>query len=153
MPAAVALCADTQLADRQRYVIADNDDALWRNIIKRGGRGNRVAREIHIGLRLDKDDFLAAENTRGGEGVEAETVDFDFLACFNPVSGHKANVVAAVIILFSGVAQKNDCPLSAAAFAFEKHIVSSPFAAIRNCQRKNGSAGTVLYARTGGYLV
>ena len=130
VPPGGALCADAQLADRERHVVRNNDDMVRGDSVIRRGGSNGVAREVHEGLRFHKEDLFAAELARRGQRVEAELGDLDVFALLECVRRPETNVVAGAVVFFAGVAEKNDEPGNAAAWLLEDHNGKSPFTSL-----------------------
>ena len=126
--AGAAALADAQLAHRQRHIVGDHHHMIRRHLIEPGRLPHRFAGEVHVGLGLHHQYFIAVllENTR--PRLEAQLGQGEFLLLHQTVQGQPAHVVAGALILLAGIAQPHQYPVDAAALAaIEKHGASLPY--------------------------
>ena len=80
------------------------------NLVKACGLADRLAREVHIGLRLHEQHLLPAYLGGGGECLEAGAADAHAQLFRQGVGGHEARVVARTLIFRAGIAEADDEP-------------------------------------------
>ena len=103
--------ADAELAQGQGHVVGDDQHSLRRDLVEAAGQLDRLAAQVHIGLGLEHQHPLALDGDLAGEGPVAELAEPRPLPAGEPVSGHKADVVAGVLIVLARIAQAHQQPL------------------------------------------
>ena len=71
---------------------------------------DRLAGQIHIGLRLHKKHLFAAYRDRGGQCLEAQLVYRNIKFLCHCVGRHKTGIVPCSVIFGAGVAEEYDKP-------------------------------------------
>ncbi len=99
--------ADLDPAGLEVDLVVDDGDLLGRELEEPGGRGERVAGEVHVGLGLQQRELLLADADLGqlaGElGAEGAAV-----APGELVDHHPAGVVPVARVLAARVAETDD---------------------------------------------
>ena len=121
---------ETDPARREGDLVGHDKDTLRGDLIEVRQRTDRLAGEIHVGLRLYQQDLPAAESAAGRQGAVLQTPDRRAAALRDHIADGPAHIVARPVVLCARVAQKDEHPLDASGSLTEKHALLE--------QRRNG---------------
>jgi hypothetical protein len=99
---------DAHRAERNVEIIMGDEQLLQRDLVEIRQPLDRLTRQVHVGLRLGKDDLAAFVDAIGdnrlGLQLHAARAETDG----QPVDQHEAEVVAIVAVFAAGIAEANE---------------------------------------------
>ncbi len=110
MPGMAAAGLDAQPAGGKVKLVVEDDHVRGRQLEEAHRFPDRLAREVHEGLRLQQDHLIAAEVPLADLALKARAPRRKAVIRGNAVNGHEADIVAVRLVLPAGVAQPDDQP-------------------------------------------
>jgi hypothetical protein len=108
LPARAAVLADAQGSQWEVHVVENDDDLAWRNLVEARQRADRLAAEVHVGLRLGEDHREAIDRTRSHPGLALFLVKAQAVRGGQGIHAAEADVVAGGLVSVLRVPQADD---------------------------------------------
>ena len=108
-----AVGADTQTTGLQRDVVKHDEDSGRGDLEVAAQLQHRFSRQIHIGLGLQQEEFLAFVGGLAVQTLIFQLVDLAAQAVREDINGAEAGVMPGLLIFPSGIAQTDDEPVFA----------------------------------------
>ena len=117
-----AAFANAQLACRQRNIVGDHHHMVRRHLIKPRRFAHRLAGEVHVGLGLHHQNFVAVFLQNTGPRLEPQLVEFEIFLFHQAVQRQPTHVVPGAFVPCTGIAKTHYQPSKAA--LLEKHMLT-----------------------------
>jgi hypothetical protein len=108
MSTCAASLSQSHLAKRKVKVIVNNDYITTRDSMKRNELGDRGPAQIHVGLRLGKENALVMNHPISQERVKAATREGEVVSLGKAIEDEKTDIMAIQAVLNAGVTEPDD---------------------------------------------
>ena len=108
MSAGTPLLSQAYSARRNVDVVVDYDKVFYILLVKTHNFPDGLAGQVHIGLRLYKQDLLAGDSAFADQGLKLDFIDFDTVLFCQQVNSDKAHVMTSVLVFSARVPKTCD---------------------------------------------
>ena len=108
VPSRTSLATDTKATDVERYVIIDDDEIVGADFIEIENCPHALAREVHKGLRFDKQNAFARDSYLTHKSFVGTLVYTGIILIANIVYCKKARIMSCMKILATGITKSHN---------------------------------------------